>query len=383
MITIFKLVIFTDSMAKNIMTIRTTFTFVSLIILFHGCTAAGPAGAEVQDRGAKPESKPQQKAEKLFSGPQAGEKTTSFKTADVNGNRKDREFDPVAEAAGGKAIYFFFSTDVDRISARAITNLGLLCSEAKDHGVKSYFIGLAADALAGDQRLRDVWTSIKPGIPAAISVDGPEGPGAWGINKKSKVTAVLANENKVIYNYTSLSPADSDYELLRTEVSKLAGKPIMVKFASFGGGGGRGMEPGMKGGGAEGGRGGSARGDSARVERAQSAPAKSTTQQTVALETQQIFDAIQHYIKMNSGMLPPDLDILIVKDSNGVSYLPWKELKKDPWGRMYIYEPESAEGKFRLGTCGADGTPGGTGENVDIFRQFPSGRSSTDPKERK
>ncbi|MFN0207306.1 MAG: type II secretion system protein GspG [Planctomycetota bacterium] len=331
------------------------------------------AGAEVQGRGEAAETKPQQKAEKLFSGPQAGEKTTGFRAADVNGNRKDREFDPVAEAAGGKAIYFFFSTDVDRISARAITNIGLLCSEAKTHGVKSYFIGLAADALAGDQRLRDVWKSVDPGIAASISVDGPEGPGAWGINKKSKVTAVLANENKVTYNYASLSPADSDYELLRTEVSKLAGKPMVVKFSNFTGG--RGANDGGMGGGMkrEGGEGG--RGDSARQEKAQSAPARSTTLDTVALETQQIFDAIQKYIKLNSGKLPADLEVLITKDSNGVSYLPWTELKKDPWNRAYIYEPHATEAKFLLGTYGADGAKGGTGENVDIFKHYPAGRS--------
>ena len=39
----------------------------------------------------------------------------------------------------------------------------------------------------------------------------------------------------------------------------------------------------------------------------------------------------------------------------------------DPWGRQYIYEnPPRRSKKYDLYTLGADGMPGGTGEDTDI-----------------
>ena len=43
-----------------------------------------------------------------------------------------------------------------------------------------------------------------------------------------------------------------------------------------------------------------------------------------------------------------------------------KKLPKDPWGRDYKYEYPGKRGPFDIYSLGADGTPGGEGENVDI-----------------
>ena len=43
-----------------------------------------------------------------------------------------------------------------------------------------------------------------------------------------------------------------------------------------------------------------------------------------------------------------------------------KKLPKDPWGRAYKYELPGKNGTYDIYTLGADGVPGGTGENVDI-----------------
>ncbi len=48
-------------------------------------------------------------------------------------------------------------------------------------------------------------------------------------------------------------------------------------------------------------------------------------------------------------------------------YLPAPAL--DPWGRPYLYERSGLGGvaqEFQLYTLGADGAPGGTGENADV-----------------
>jgi general secretion pathway protein G len=43
-----------------------------------------------------------------------------------------------------------------------------------------------------------------------------------------------------------------------------------------------------------------------------------------------------------------------------------KKLPNDPWGRPYLYASPGQHGTFDISTLGADGAPGGTGENADI-----------------
>lgn len=43
-----------------------------------------------------------------------------------------------------------------------------------------------------------------------------------------------------------------------------------------------------------------------------------------------------------------------------------KKLPNDPWGRAYVYANPGQHGAFDIYTLGADGAPGGTGENADI-----------------
>ncbi len=42
------------------------------------------------------------------------------------------------------------------------------------------------------------------------------------------------------------------------------------------------------------------------------------------------------------------------------------EVPLDPWGRAYEYKSPGEHGEFDLASYGADGKPGGTGENADI-----------------
>jgi len=217
-----------------------------LALVFVGIAGAGQ-GARQESRPGGPASAPA--AEKVFSGPQAGEKALSFQLADVTGGRKEREFDPTKESADDPTLYFFFPADVNRIIARALVTISAACEQGKQHGLRSYFVGLTQSPLTADQRLRDVWSSLKPVVPASLSMEGIEGPGNWALNKKCYVTVVLVKNGKVAFNYAALSPADSDYELLRLELSKLLGVKIDAKPPGFdrggmmGGGEGRGGRP--------------------------------------------------------------------------------------------------------------------------------------------
>jgi general secretion pathway protein G len=43
-----------------------------------------------------------------------------------------------------------------------------------------------------------------------------------------------------------------------------------------------------------------------------------------------------------------------------------KPVPKDPWGRDYVYKFPGEHGPYDLSSLGADGAPGGEGENQDI-----------------
>ena len=47
-------------------------------------------------------------------------------------------------------------------------------------------------------------------------------------------------------------------------------------------------------------------------------------------------------------------------------YLEKDEVPKDGWGRDFIYEIRSEDGAFLIRSLGADGRPGGEGENADL-----------------
>lgn len=44
-------------------------------------------------------------------------------------------------------------------------------------------------------------------------------------------------------------------------------------------------------------------------------------------------------------------------------------LPNDPWGKSYVYKSPAGNGAFEILTLGADGAPGGDGENADIHNK--------------
>ncbi|PFH08593.1 general secretion pathway protein G [Collimonas sp. PA-H2] len=71
-----------------------------------------------------------------------------------------------------------------------------------------------------------------------------------------------------------------------------------------------------------------------------------------------------HYPSTDEG-----LDSLFVKPNNEEKWQgPYlkKAVPMDPWGRPYIYKSPGDHGELDLSTLGADGQPGGSGENADV-----------------
>lgn len=87
--------------------------------------------------------------------------------------------------------------------------------------------------------------------------------------------------------------------------------------------------------------------------------------------------ALDQY-RLDVGVYPTTeqgLQSLFVRP-NGVDRWQGPYLKKpappDPWGRAYLYKSPGDHGDFDLASLGADGKPGGSGENADVHSWEPA-----------
>ncbi|MFT5288504.1 MAG: general secretion pathway protein G [Planctomycetota bacterium] len=72
----------------------------------------------------------------------------------------------------------------------------------------------------------------------------------------------------------------------------------------------------------------------------------------------------------DKGSWPDSLEQLVERDSDGLAYLQQSQVPKDPWGNEFLYEkPRAGESLPSIFTYGADGAPGGEGQDGDITLQ--------------
>jgi hypothetical protein len=85
---------------------------------------------------------------------------------------------------------------------------------------------LSSDRPKAEQFLQTARGSLNLKAPAGISVDGQEGPGNYGLNRKMTVTILVARENKVVANFAIVQPNETDAPKVLEAVAKVLGKPI-------------------------------------------------------------------------------------------------------------------------------------------------------------
>ena len=80
-----------------------------------------------------------------------------------------------------------------------------------------------------------------------------------------------------------------------------------------------------------------------------------------------ISGAVTEYAIDFGGQYPASLELLLLPRADGSAYLDAEGPLDDPWGKPYGYEPPSpGSSKFRVFSLGADGKPGGEGDDRDI-----------------
>jgi hypothetical protein len=147
--------------------------------------------------------------DRVFSGPQVGEKVTPFKVLDVRGPAAGTEHEIQGADAGTGPAVLVFVHGIERSIVPLITVLDEYGHQKRDV-LKTTFIFLSGDRVAMEKRLPLVGQSLRMQCPMALSLDGAEGPGNYGLNKDCLVTIVVAKEKKVTANFALVQPGIAD-----------------------------------------------------------------------------------------------------------------------------------------------------------------------------
>jgi hypothetical protein len=155
--------------------------------------------------------------DKVFSGPQVGERLSPFKVQGVLGDQAGKELDLVKQA-DGKPLVLVFVHELNRPSAATVrTVMTYAASRVKDGKLTAGVVMLTADATATEELLKRARPALPEGVPIGISLDGLEGPGAYGLNRKMTLTVLVAKENKVMANFALVQPS------VQADAPKIAG----------------------------------------------------------------------------------------------------------------------------------------------------------------
>lgn len=165
-------------------------------------------------------------AEPIFSGPQVAEKLVPFKVRGVFAADAGRELDFVTQA-GDKPLVLIFVHDVNRQSISLVRVLSsYTISRAKD-GLQTGVIWLDADATEAENTLQRIKHALTPNAPTGISLEGREGPGAYGLNRNVQLTVLVGKAGKVTANFAIVQPSlQADLPKILAEVVKVAGGKV-------------------------------------------------------------------------------------------------------------------------------------------------------------
>jgi hypothetical protein len=149
----------------------------------------------------------------FFSGPQVGESMPNFHVRRVFESDPVPQYDPV-RSAEDKPLLLVFIHDVNR---QTIAMTRTLTAFAKDRSkdLATCVVLLDDDQGRAEQTLQRIRHALTDGIPTGLSIDGLEGPGAYGLNRKSSLTILFGQKQKVSANYALIQPS------LQTDLPKI------------------------------------------------------------------------------------------------------------------------------------------------------------------
>jgi len=173
-------------------------------------------------------------ADPVFSGPQVGEKLPGFQVRSLSGDRTGQELDLVA-VADGKPILLIFVHQITRPGlGLANTVMRFAASRAKS-GLVAGYVFLTDDVTKTETWAKRVRANLfAKGTWATVSLDGLEGPGAYGLNRNVTLTVLIAQQNRITANFALVQPGEqADGPKIFEQLVKVSGGGPVPAIAEF------------------------------------------------------------------------------------------------------------------------------------------------------
>ena len=140
----------------------------------------------------------------IFSGPQPGEKLPAFKVTSLAGDNKGKELDPITLA--GDHPHILIVQDEGGVGIRGL--FGVVDATRKIDRKTEQDLQIACVFLCDDvETITSRFAKVFPGLRErgidliAVSKDGRDGPGVYGLNRTVSQTIILAKDGKVTRNF--------------------------------------------------------------------------------------------------------------------------------------------------------------------------------------
>lgn len=165
--------------------------------------------------------------EKIFSGPQPGEKLPTFKVRGHWGDDAGKELDFVKQAAGKPIVLIFIPADFNRPNFMMTRTLSAYTMTRAKDGLHTGVILLADNPTEAEEHLKRWGHALTREAPLGISLDGREGPGSYGLNRNVNLTILVGKDRKVTASFALVQPSvQADLPKILEEVAKVAGGPV-------------------------------------------------------------------------------------------------------------------------------------------------------------
>lgn len=185
--------------------------------------AKGDGTAEVDTAEVDKTPEVQAERDRIFSGPQPGEKVAPFKVLRFKDGTAD-EVEIVKEGKGTTLICFVHKLSPDDRILYGLPLVDFYTSRQKD--LSSHYV-LLSDDRAKMLKMLGAWSraSLFKASEVSLSVDGVEGPGFYGLNRQIAMTVLVAKDGKVVKNMALAAPNGKDLESIMVAVAETLDKP--------------------------------------------------------------------------------------------------------------------------------------------------------------
>jgi len=158
------------------------------------------------------------------SGPQPGDKLPPCKVHSFSGPEAGKEVELVKQIKGGPALVIFVHK-ITRPGLKLLRPIDKVAAELieakKIHG---QIVWLSETKEKAEEYLKRAKDSLNLQTPICISLDGKDGPAAYGLNDKVTLTILLVKDAKVVNNFALADPNETDARKILPALKKLAGK---------------------------------------------------------------------------------------------------------------------------------------------------------------